>query len=225
MAARGFFKRKLVKTKPNIDQIINDVLQDSAFDQESSKFESLDKESGITTDFEPYALSDVESDSGVKLGHFSSKKKYKYKPGNKTQNKTGTKQNHKSKKERDHEKMKQSKELYARIAQCGQNIAINDISKNCSNVILKETYMQCPFNDGHHVPAKNFKKHVKNCQRALAPRLELKDCPFNSNHIIPVCMFSEHVERCSDQKAYLGGIANNQAKYAVDLKLKIDEYM
>ena len=30
MAARGFFKRKLVKTKPNIDQIINDVLQDSS---------------------------------------------------------------------------------------------------------------------------------------------------------------------------------------------------
>merc|ERR1711934_23056 len=218
MAARGFFKRKLVNRKPNIDKIINDVLQGSDVDQEFINTKNLDKESGITTDFEPYALSDVDSDLGIKLSG-DSKKKFKHK--HQTKHKTRTKQNLKSKRDHDHDKIKQSKELYARIAQCGQNVAINDISKNCSNVILKETYMQCPFNDGHHVPAKNFKKHVKNCQKALAPRLELKDCPFNSNHIIPVCMFSEHVEKCPDQKGYIGGIANSQAKYAVDLKMKV----
>ena len=207
MKRRGLFQRKLAKSKPNIDQIIDEIFTDN---------NNVDKESAITTDFEPYCLSDtVGSDSGV-LNDKPVTKNKKYRKFKNKQNPSCSSKKNLNKKVPNN-RLRESKELYDRIASCGQNVAANDITENCSKVILKETYYQCPFDPNHHVPAKGFKKHVKKCQKVLAPGLELKECPFNSNHIIPVCMWEDHVKRCRDQKGYDNGIANGEAKNAVDL--------
>ena len=72
-----FGRRRLTKIAPDIHKIVSEVLNES----ESRNFEksqrSTDLESGITTDFEPYVMSDFESDPGIKLTELPKSKKYR----------------------------------------------------------------------------------------------------------------------------------------------------
>jgi len=206
---KGLYRRKLGKDPLQISKLVTGIVKELPTVTEQS-------ETG-TTEFEPYVLSDSGSDTELKNGANS-------------RNHTNNKRNSANRRRRNNDKMQQdrmakSKKLYNRIAQCGDNVAINNIAKKdrlekapIAQVILKETYLQCPFVEGHHVPSRNFKKHVRACQERLAPRLKLLECPFNSNHLIPMVDYQDHVARCRDQAQYTADIANSQAHKAIALE-------
>lgn len=189
----GLHRRKLSvqASKISISSIVEDVVTSTA-------------DEGGTTDFEPYVLSDVEDEQATAAARGFVKAKHEKRRGRQQASKSKSKREHKS------------KTLYARIAQCGQNVALNNVSvapgsSEVPQIVLKETYLQCPFNEGHHVPSRHFRKHVRACQQKLAPKLPLQECPFNSNHLIPVAVYAEHVRTCRDQAQYMRDIANSAA--------------
>jgi len=225
---KGLYRRKLGKDPKILSKMVAEIVKRDPNDICNTATEAATDT--CTTDFEPYVLSDPGSDIEQVVRNFApTTKHYRYKKGDDMRNKSGdTMRRARARSRRtpnDRElKKEQSKKLYARIAQCGDNVAQNNIAKAqqmakapVAQIILKEMYLQCPFVEGHHVPGRHFKKHVRACQQKFAPQLRLKECPFNSNHLIPEIDYPEHVQRCRDQAHYLGDIANNAAAQATCL--------
>ena len=57
---------------------------------------------------------------------------------------------------------------------------------NTSKLVLRDIFVQCPFEPEHQVAKKNYRKHVLKCKKQHRPDMKMKTCPYNYNHIIPM---------------------------------------